>query len=266
MSLGCVLTRNTDWSFTSAGAITQFSQAAFDDGRTWFEIGNPTRLLIPTGVTEVEIFMAMYDSAGIPGTSDVLMYLRKNGVDFMKGIKDNPTFTSFNKSTGVIDVAPGDYFELANDVFTSGTVNLDFEFLAFSALTPSASDLGFVVANLLVDQSVNVGADCVWGTPSVDTTSAFNGTTGFVVPAGCTIAVVSFDSRTTGAFTATGFSGITLNGTYVRRSASTEENWHPGQNYGPIPVTPGDVIRFRAQHGSATLDATYTRANIQWVA
>lgn len=91
-----------------------FSDASFDDDGWWSPLA-PTRVTVPAGVSRVRIAISAGFSAQNGGNR--IAYLSKNGSANFRGrcaqrISPSGGVDYLNASTGIIEVSPGDYFEL----------------------------------------------------------------------------------------------------------------------------------------------------------
>lgn len=97
-----------------------------DEG-DWFDSGNPTRLTVPAGVSQVRVMGAAVFAANSTGIRQV--FIRKNGANFVgrPGASYNASaagnYTSF-VSSGILDVTPGDYFEMRVLQNSGGALNI----------------------------------------------------------------------------------------------------------------------------------------------
>ena len=86
--------------------------AAVYDTDTFWSAGNPTRLTVPTGVSKVRLKGNIDWTFGGAGHRHV--WIHKNGALFFGAAKESDEGDAGVQSIGsaVVDVTPGDYFEL----------------------------------------------------------------------------------------------------------------------------------------------------------
>lgn len=126
---GCRLVRSTPQLIPPTTATTmQWEAKSFDDLLFADLITNDTRITIPADITRVRL-TAGYDNPGASGVNLQLTIL-KNGVDVVAAgdanfVVNGPRVVI---DTGLLDVTPGDYFEV--QVYHDGGVNIDQSFLS----------------------------------------------------------------------------------------------------------------------------------------
>lgn len=116
-------------TLTATVAAVSWSGAEYQIGGTWWSSGNPTRLTVPAGVTRVRIIAQATFVANATGVRGVA--LNKNGsypfIANPRAFENTLTAAGYDHSiicqTGIIQVTPGDYFEVIVQQ-TSGS-NLD---------------------------------------------------------------------------------------------------------------------------------------------
>lgn len=102
-------------NFGTAAAVT-WDAEVFDTDNIHSPTTNPSRLIVPAGVSFVELSYSAYMvSVGAGGLTEA--WIKKNGADFPGGAceTDNSGSTlgvQLSGTTGPIPVVPGDYFEL----------------------------------------------------------------------------------------------------------------------------------------------------------
>lgn len=96
----------------STSTIISWDNKVLDNGG-FYNVGAPTRLTIPAGVTEVVVSALLRSESAIgSGTSDFAIEILKNGSALVLGNIDNQFWGPPPISTGVIPVVAGDYFEV----------------------------------------------------------------------------------------------------------------------------------------------------------
>lgn len=260
------LSRTT--ALTINGTLTAVSFDTADEHNATFWSGsNQTRITIPSGVTEIELFGYMVIPAGGVGATDIAMVFRKNGSSFAEFIGDDQTYGAVIFHTGMMSVTTGDYFELAVQRFGSDQTVASGN-LIFGAATPERK--GFVTAYLNSDTTPVSGSDTAlsWALPEVDTHNTHDGTTGFTVPAGTNYAIVNWNGGSTSFYTSpNNYFKVKKNGTVVREWRDVQNWWAPGPPaFGIIPVAPGDVLTFAMRAIGLTMTTTNTKVDIEWIA
>ena len=91
--------------------IISFDSVAFDVG-TWWSIGNPSRLTVPTGVTKIVVTTGTIADTLQASNQDYVVRLKKNGITIITNVLDNQFWGPAPLTTGVIDVVATDYFEV----------------------------------------------------------------------------------------------------------------------------------------------------------
>lgn len=143
---------------TPTKVIWQFV-AAETPGSSWFSSGTPTRLTVPTGITQIRLQAGIRMAASSTGTINVLVY--KNGTPFAPLTIGVPSTSMDPRQAGqehtlsisspTLDVAPLDYFEIEITQTSGSPVNLLAE-NSFFAMEESVT--GAQVLNDLIDVSV----------------------------------------------------------------------------------------------------------------
>jgi hypothetical protein len=95
---------------SSSFHIVSFGDEDYDTDSIW-SLAQPTRLVVPTGVSRV-VTSAYVRSPS--GAANRYAYIKKNGayVQGIGGVGDPATTFDLTLVSSVIDVVPGDYFEL----------------------------------------------------------------------------------------------------------------------------------------------------------
>lgn len=110
--VGAKLTLTTDLNIPeSIDTLITFASTQFDTGPFW-NVSNPTRITIPTGVTYVEVVVSLASRMIQAGTADYIVRLKKNGVEFQAYIIDNQFWGPPPISSGVLPVIAGDYIQV----------------------------------------------------------------------------------------------------------------------------------------------------------
>jgi hypothetical protein len=111
----------------SATLVTVFEREDFT-GASWWDIGSPTRLTVPTGVNFASITgWSMRSTLG--GMQDGYVGIRKNGVFQGLTQTDDQYYTPGCPSISV-PVVPGDYFDLYIRTFSGTAYPSSGSFLA----------------------------------------------------------------------------------------------------------------------------------------
>ena len=127
---GVLLRRSTNYVIPSSGAYTAipWETASYDTDSFW-DGGTPSRLTVPAGVTRVRM-MANLEWQTSP--TNQLIEIRKNGTSVLGGgsfiVRGDGGYSNQmrNITSAVMEVTPGDYFELMVYVGSSAEVkNLD---------------------------------------------------------------------------------------------------------------------------------------------
>lgn len=253
------------YTLTTTSSAISWNDAGHASGGKWWDPDNPTRLVIPEGVTEVELMFTSLDTVNSINV-DLFLELRKNGVLILAYVLDAKSHTEIAHSFGILSVAAGDYFEIFLDRFTGSDVALDTALTFFSAATPDQNRVGFVRADLNSDTAINTQVELDW-TVSLDTATTHNGSGTFTVPAGVGAAKISMNGKHVAFDIDDATHEIKVNGTTARRkqTSGASDNWGSAGNFGVIPVVPGDTITVESLCTSATLEAANTSLSIEWL-
>jgi hypothetical protein len=92
--------------------------AAFDTGGYW-DVSSPSRLTIPAGVSHVVVDAIVFQGGG---SMDYNLYIYKNGAEFCRAAATTQWTGPNELTTGVIEVAEGDYFEVVAKWSSSGEI------------------------------------------------------------------------------------------------------------------------------------------------
>jgi len=238
-------------------------------GPSMFDAGQPDRITVPAGVSRLETFFASHRGANSSARTDYRVRLRQNGNPITFEFTDDNQHRASGVSSGFRAVSAGDYLDVALAGFdVPGAVAASRTFL--SAVTGARA--GFVRARRTTDYVhtfVGVYGAIPWQVVPLDTRGSFDGTSGFVVPAGVSYALPTLNARNTN-FNSNFFTAhaLTVNGTVVREYLATHSYWGIcGATYGLVPVSPGDVIRFAGfAPNTRLMGAAFTEASIEWIA
>ena len=116
MYQGAVLHQDTKTTIpTSSTVVMSFPTPVIDTAGFW-DAANPTRLTIPASVSIVRI-EAYFTTDNIINTGSVVLFIFKNGVEFLRWQGTWSTWPMFGIFVGPRVVSEGDYFEMK--VFTS---------------------------------------------------------------------------------------------------------------------------------------------------
>lgn len=146
---GALLAMSSNQSITGAAGETALVWATetYDIGG-WFDSGtSTTRVVVPTGVTRVRLSGAVVQSSV---TGEVSITFKKNGSTFA-GQPNNDSDTtggdSLNITTGVLEVVPGDYFEMFMAVDTTSNAVAEartwFAIEAVESIANTGTPLGY---------------------------------------------------------------------------------------------------------------------------
>lgn len=131
--LGALVVQTGAQSITSSTATALTWGSAQYNNHTMWAIGNPTRLTVPAGVTYVKLHGNVRYESVTSNNAGFDFFLRKNGSSSFYGVPRtlsvggaNATNYEQNLSTGILNVTPGDYFELFVNQGTAGALNTDY--------------------------------------------------------------------------------------------------------------------------------------------
>jgi len=261
MTAGAILTRGSDFTVTSSLQTLSWGSAS-QFGGTFWSFGAATRLTIPAGVTRVTPWFYSFAPAG-SAAMDFLVRLSKNGSALHDRILDGIQYASFAEAWGYLDVAEGDYFEVAMQRFTGSDKTLPTDQCFFGMMTGERQ--GVAAGQLSSDTTITSETSLAW-TVSLDTMSAHDGTTGFVVPSGVSRAVVNITGRLTTFIDFGTLWRLKVDGTTIR-THSYSSLWAAAPPcFGVIEVTPGEVITVTARlnNVNAILESDHTRISVEW--
>lgn len=264
----CMLELSSSKAFPLGGTLNWDFARQNSPSSGWWSAGNPSRLVVPSGVTELEIFWSGICFTGTrTTTSDYATHLYKNGSLFSPILTDNNFFATFAGSSGLIDVVPGDYFELFCNEFGASTPNLDAGMTTLSAFAPG-DRLGFVYAKPLYGQTVgatNVFVPVRYEVDIVDTANTRVDDYSFAAPVGCTHAVVRANGRTTTSISdvTSGYS-LVVDDYSIRQFRFSSDSFGTGA-FWAIPVTEGQVVYLEMFKNSLVLDEDLASFGIEWI-
>ncbi len=151
---------------------------------------NPTRLVVPSGVTKVRITAQVEDDNTATSSTSQFQAVRvtKNGGTSGHGLgyTRETRYTGVqirHLSTAIIDVTPGDYFEIEINSTWAGNVVTGNSWVQIEAIP---SDTRYALVDLSSNWSITANGAISWGNTVHDPEGLFNGTSGLVVPAGVT--------------------------------------------------------------------------------
>lgn len=210
----------------------------------WWNAATPSRLTVPTGVSRIRLHANLITTGG--GGVELSGRMLRNGSSFVGmgySQTDTPSTSLLNMSSDVIDVSPGDYFELEATTNNGADINFgDSSWFSIEAVegtwdeatvsydvrtgfntTPAASEIVDIIP---IPRDVKFAAD-------------FSGSVGFVN----TFPSASFSLEVTDGTTTLGTVTIDTSGAFVFSTTSA----------GVTTIPAGTVLRLIAP---ATPDAT----------
>jgi hypothetical protein len=125
---GCHVYRSTNQAFSSTvGDFLSFDTEVYDDNSFW-DVGAPTRLTIPAGVSKVKLHASAIANPGA-GAGYWQLSVYKNGATCPGAVSDYSGYVAtvnnaLHVNTAVLDVTPGDYFEMRIYHNTTGSANV----------------------------------------------------------------------------------------------------------------------------------------------
>lgn len=253
------------WPSNSDYLVPWDTETKFGSTYDFFDAGtSTTRLVIPTGVTNVEIFQcAAADGFGATGV-DSRWVLMKNGADYMVEQVDNQQWAPHSLRTGVITVTPGDYFQFEYRTYGGTGDCQETATRMVVVVNPMSHLLGALHAVATTDISIAGDTSPVWGTPDIDNLSTQYSTTEFEAPTDALFAVVSSNGSI--ITPSSGWTNIKSykNGTVVGAALRDNQSTPSAGILTPIPVTAGDLLKVTYFRSGATLDGSETHINIEW--
>jgi hypothetical protein len=262
-TLKYALVRSTSGQALSAGVATTlaFDAEVADVGGFHDTVSNNTRLTVPAGVSLVRLTGNARD--GAPISTEFSLGILKNGALVRgSGVADTNCVDedNINVSSAVLEVAPGDYFELQATAGSAATVPSD-DAVWFAIEEIPASHKRALVYNVTL-QTVATGATVAvaFGGEEYDTGNFHDNVTNntrLTVPAGVTEVRVGFNLVWTGignyrqAFVRK--NGADFQGRPSAQTTSTGPN-NLNAISGWIPVTAGDYFELYTTQASGLSD------------
>jgi hypothetical protein len=273
---GVILSSSTrqDFPYLTPTKLEWDAADHMNGSKTFWTSGTPESIIVPSGVDYLKFFWGGRNIDGLVPvlTSDFAAHLYDdNGsTPYLQAGIDNSGYWGGAYASRVIPVSSGDSFSIlaSRNAGTTGTYSWggsDGQIGWFACFTPD-SVVGAVRAQLASDTNITSGPTLSWDTPSIDTQSTHNGTTGFVVPSNVDYANVSYNAYQTSGGAQVGATLLKVDGTTVRQFY-VRDNTNRGRGcpFGPIAVSTGDVITINATRSGYTLDADWTFINIEWL-
>ena len=162
---GALLRRTTNFSVSTTGTYVAipWQSAAYDSDGFW-DVGQPTRLTVPGGVTKVRL---VGNLEWLTSPTNQLVEIRKNGSTVLGGgaviMRGDSGYSNQmrNLTSAVLPVSTGDWFELAVFVGTGGTLQgLERTWLAIEvvetvdAADPPADNSGYKPGQPAADEVI----------------------------------------------------------------------------------------------------------------
>lgn len=250
---GCLVTRTT--SLALSGAAITFDTETYDLGGWHSTSSNTERLTVPSGVSRVRVMAGLYQNSS---TAVLTARITKNGADFRgQAFATNATAGAdgINIATAVVDVTPGDYFEV---VGSGGTIPANTNWFSIEEVP---ADREGALVHLTSSQSVSSGVitEVAFDTEVYDNGAWFDPSDGgaFIVPEG--VYRVRVSGNLYGGVSAFKISfrknGALWTGAPFRATTGGTEAVNAMSAI--MPVVPGDVITMTAYDsgGGFTLDS-----------
>lgn len=232
--------------------------------------GSPTKIVVPAGVNRLRFYWGGFLETAINRTfTNFNLYKSSAALDIVKSSLVNTSYTGIAASSPILSVADGDEFVI-NANTTSGGNFYPYPDSFFSCVTPE-SVIGAVTAQMASDTDAtwSPGPVLSWATPSIDTHSTHDGTTGFVVPTGVNYCIPSLVTRSSDFDSSSDMSlRVYANGVEFGAMKMGDASWWArGWSLGPRAVTPGETITFRYLWGAGgqTIQSAHTRMSIEWL-
>ena len=195
------------------------------DTSSFYSAGNPTRLTVPSGVSRVRITAQVQDdnSAAASTANSQALRVTRNGSTSGHGLAyTRETRYAGNQishlSTAIIDVTPGDYFELEiNSTWACNVVTANSWF----QIEAIPSSTRYVLVDLASNFSITSGGTITWGNAVHDPEGVWNSGAGFVIPPGVDEVRLSYGMYIT---------GNSANSAAAMRFDSTLCDYFPRQN------------------------------------
>lgn len=261
---GAILTRNSN--FVAAQTETIITWDNVDQfEKVYFDPAVPDRLTVPEGVTHVEIMFNAYASSGGLINGDTLTRILKNGVAIKEIYHNDQTFGAFGHRSGLLEVTPGDYFQIILRTYVAGSPSYDSQFLSVQIVEGARA--GFVVATPAANVSTNGTTTIVWAS-SYDNRNTHS-LENFVVPYGISYSVISFTPLNIIEVAYNVTYALLIDGVEVRKYRTTETSgWNSGApSFGLINHVPGAVIQIRMTGSDVGLiSAGNSKLSIEYIA
>ena len=261
MAHGAILTRNSNFATSPSVNYTLSWDNADEFKSVFFDPLFPTRLTVPVGVTEVELFVNAFAGSGSRGASDTYWQVFKNGSFLCVILHDNQWYAPAGFRSGAVEVIAGDYFELKYIHWGTGSPIFEKETFRFGIT--SLERYGFVEGRRTTTFPLSGTVTGVsWDDITLDTLSSFDGSTGFVVPNNVNYAVVSFDAYASSFTSGDLITRLTVNGVIITMYSDNISSWTPGPPcLGLVAVVPGDVVKIEVT-GPVPIDVW---VGIEWI-
>lgn len=222
---------------------------------SWWSAANPTRLTVPSGVTRVRVSGNVLGSAA---TGDFAAQILKNGLPFSgmgQTDTDTPSGDSLNVFSDVIDVTPGDYFELS--VFSDAARNVtagNATWFSIEAVEGTlSSNQSTPVAFHAYRASTQAAGVVVFDAETLDEGSDYDISTGvFTAPIAGVYHFYGAAAIDTGS--ASGNAWIRVNGSRVVRATSSVSSGTQNDSHNAaltIRLNPGDTVDFEVDFAVA---------------
>jgi hypothetical protein len=284
---GALLQIDSDFTLVDVTTTTiDWGSATYDVGG-WFSSGAVSRLTVPAGVTKVRVSSNLAMTAWGTGVR-FIGFLQKNGADVRGGSFSDMTGdpnnqVAINLTSAVLNVVPGDYFEIRAFQDSAGNETLGpasrgeynwFSIEAVEAIAPSTAIRGALATLVADDIGVNfVGAAAVvfdkdvYDTDSIHDTVSNN--TRLTVPAGVTHIRLNFNVHLSNIIT-NEFTVISIrkngsldwDGVATQRSDANSSIAQLNAITGVVEVVPGDYFEAFIQiEAETTVDVNASRTN-----
>lgn len=263
MASGVILTNTVDITISPPSTNVIISMDTADQfGGVWWDAGTPQKIVVPSGVDYVDIFFNCIAGTGGSFTADPECQIFINSVAQAVINYTSEPYATMAMRTGPIAVSAGDYIECVIRSNDSGTPDLDFDTMAFGAV--SMERAGFVEAELSTAMTLSATAALVtWDSASFETFGSWDGGTGFVVPTGINYAIVSFNTVSTPHDPSRLEHQLLINGVIARRWIIDNSQWHPAApSFGLMSVSAGDVITLKVAGGTNAITGDLS---IEWI-
>lgn len=126
----------------AASQIVEFGQTIWESGGTWWSAGNPTKVVVPSGIQYVQLFGNV--SASTSGQK-LTLNAQKNDANFpgmpLIQVPEGNPGRRLNFATGPIPVSAGDDFRMNANTLDGTISNIDQTTFAVVAVRPPAETL-----------------------------------------------------------------------------------------------------------------------------